>query len=445
MNTEIPALKERLLTCLGTSFWFVLVYSFTNWFSSQRADVGVLFFGWEHYIPFVPLFIIPYWSIDLFFIAAPFFITQRNALRVFQRRVFWAVAVAGICFLLFPLELHQSRPEVGGILGILFYSIDSFDYAYNLAPSLHIALRTILWTVYLPGRRGWQELFLRLWFVCIGLSTLFVWQHHVFDVVTGQLLGMLVLHLVRDRNSVRQYAIRQQVTPRHLRLGLYYLGAALICLALCYLSWPLGFLLLWPITTLTVVAAAYVTNSPWLLGKCNGRMSGASCVLLYPYILCSRLFQRRYIANQPCGYELMPGVWFGRGLTSKEASGQGYSHILDLTAEYPEVEGFIERNYKNIPILDLTLPSLNQLLEAASFIEDNLQSGKVYIHCAIGCGRSALVAAAWVLFLKRADNTSIEDAIAMVRQHQPKAVFARDETLLLEQFKFSIYGKTTTR
>src|SRR5450631_181985 len=57
---------------IGLSVLFVVVYGWCNWITAQRHDVGTLYFEWERFIPFVPLMIVPYLSIDLFFVAAPF-------------------------------------------------------------------------------------------------------------------------------------------------------------------------------------------------------------------------------------------------------------------------------------------------------------------------------------------------------------------------------------
>ena len=52
---------------VGLSVLFLIVYGWCNWITAQRHDVGTLYFEWERFIPFVPLMIVPYMSIDLFF------------------------------------------------------------------------------------------------------------------------------------------------------------------------------------------------------------------------------------------------------------------------------------------------------------------------------------------------------------------------------------------
>ena len=83
-------------------------------------------------------------SIDLFFVAAPFLCRDDRELAVFSRRVALAIAIGGLCFLVMPLKLAVDRPQLDGWLGAMFGWFFVTDMPYNLCPSLHIALRTLL-------------------------------------------------------------------------------------------------------------------------------------------------------------------------------------------------------------------------------------------------------------------------------------------------------------
>src|SRR4051812_29507408 len=67
---------------MGLSLLFLLVYGGCNYLTSLRSDVGTWVYQWERHIPFVPLMIIPYMSIDLFFIASPFVCADRKELSI---------------------------------------------------------------------------------------------------------------------------------------------------------------------------------------------------------------------------------------------------------------------------------------------------------------------------------------------------------------------------
>jgi len=94
-----------LAASIGLSILFLVVYSGTNWITSLRSEVGTWYFEWERWIPFVPWMVIPYMSIDLFFVVAPFLCRGRTELKILAGRITLAILAAGTCFLLFPLKL----------------------------------------------------------------------------------------------------------------------------------------------------------------------------------------------------------------------------------------------------------------------------------------------------------------------------------------------------
>src|SRR5205809_5348404 len=138
----------------GLSVLFLIVYSVCNWITGQRGQVGSFYFQWERAIPFVPFMILPYMSIDLFFIAAPFLCRTDEELRIFSRRIVAAILIAGICFLLFPLRFAFPRPHTSGSIGAVFNWFRGMDAPFNLLPSLHAALLLLLVDLYARNLRG---------------------------------------------------------------------------------------------------------------------------------------------------------------------------------------------------------------------------------------------------------------------------------------------------
>src|SRR3954471_9928924 len=104
-GVERPSARStQLAAATGLSVLFLVVYGWTNWFTAQRANVPSLFFEWERSIPFVPLMIVPYMSIDLLFVAAPFLCGSDRELVTLSKRIATGILVGGLCFLLFPLR-----------------------------------------------------------------------------------------------------------------------------------------------------------------------------------------------------------------------------------------------------------------------------------------------------------------------------------------------------
>jgi membrane-associated phospholipid phosphatase len=170
---------------VGLSLLFLLVYGGCLWITARRHDVRVFYFAWEHAIPFVPFMILPYMSIDLFFVAAPFLFSNLRELKVFVTRVASAIILAGICFLVVPLRFAFPRPHAAGWLGALFDWFRGMDAPYNLFPSLHSALLLFLIDAYRQHLRGLTRAAVIFWFVLVGLSPLLTHQHHVIDILGG--------------------------------------------------------------------------------------------------------------------------------------------------------------------------------------------------------------------------------------------------------------------
>jgi membrane-associated phospholipid phosphatase len=190
--------SKALVVSAGLSILFLIVYGSCNWITSRRGNVGTFYFEWEREIPFVPFFILPYMSIDLFFIVAPFLSRTDRELSVLAKRIAVAIIVAGICFLLLPLRFAFPRPHTDGWLGALFDWFRGMDAPYNLLPSLHAALMLILLDVYFRHTRGFVRVAIMMWFVLIALSPLLTYQHHVIDIVGGFVLAALCFWLFRE-------------------------------------------------------------------------------------------------------------------------------------------------------------------------------------------------------------------------------------------------------
>jgi protein-tyrosine phosphatase len=412
----------------GLSALFLIVYGWTNWFAAQRSNVPTLFFEWERLIPFVPIMIVPYMSIDLFFVAAPFLCRDDRELATFAKRIAAAILVGGLCFLLFPLRFAFERPHAAGWLGAFFDWFRGMDQPYNLLPSLHIALRTILADTYARHSRGILRYASNLWFVLIGLSAVLTYQHHVMDVVAGFALGVYCLYFFPEP------AARTPGVPNR-RVGSYYLIGAFVVASLAVLWWPWGAFLIWPTMSLGIAASAYFRTGQATFRKQNGRLPWTTWWALGPVLLgqeISRLYYRRKCRAWD---ELTPRVWIGGVLSGKEAAvavRKGVTAVLDLTAEFSEAEPFRSLIYKNIPLLDLTAPTLAQLEESAAFVDEQSKSGVVYVHCKIGYSRTAGVAAAYLL--RAGAVRTVAEAIEFVRRSRPTIVIRPEIAAVLNDY-----------
>src|SRR5207248_2013694 len=129
--------SKLLIVLAGLSVMFLIVYAGCNWITTRHANVRTFYFKWEHKILFLLLFILPYMSIDLFFVVAPFLCRTVRELSILSKRIPAAIFVGGICFLFFPLRFAFPRPHADGWPGAIFDWFRGMDAPYNLLPSLH--------------------------------------------------------------------------------------------------------------------------------------------------------------------------------------------------------------------------------------------------------------------------------------------------------------------
>ncbi len=326
-----------------------------------------------------------------------------------------------------------------GWLNEIFHFLRGFDEPYNLAPSLHVALWAILWFVYMRHTSGWLRWLVGFWFVLIGVSPLLTWQHQVFDVVTGLLLAVVCFFLFPDADSTPCSRI-SELPKRNLRVaGLYGFGSA-AAIGGTIVGWPYSMVLSWPAFSLGAVTMAYCVWGASIFGKKNGRLPLSTWICLGPYLLGADISNRLYRRGTPFD-EVTREIYLGRRLTAAEVAKLiplGIVAVVDATAEYPESDRMRRLNYLNLPMLDLTPPTVAQLQQAAEFIRLHASYGKVYVHCALGRSRSAAIVAAFLL--ASGDAKSVEEALDLVRRARPQVVLHEKHAAVLRAFRAALPG-----
>jgi protein-tyrosine phosphatase len=152
-----------------------------------------------------------------------------------------------------------------------------------------------------------------------------------------------------------------------------------------------------------VLGVAYLLRFPaiWMKRR-DGVIHPVSFGLLLPLHLLnwiSFLLATR-VTSHPARHEVAPNLWLGRRPSAGEAKTiqtNGKWAVVDMTSEFQEVQELRTANYLCLPTLDHTAPTPKQIENALSFIQVEIRQRPVLVHCALGHGRSATVAAAWML------------------------------------------------
>ena len=408
--------KRGLTWLLLLAPFFFASYSFSNWLVAQRSDVGVVVFDWEIGMPFVPWSIIPYWSIDVFYGVSLFVPRTRDALDAHAKRLFTAQVISVLCFIAFPLRFSFERPETSGITGWMFDVLLGFDKPFNQAPSLHISLLVILWTLYARHLTGWWLWILRLIAVSIGLSVLTTYQHHFIDIPTGALVGCIAVMLFPLQP---QTAIIQR-DPRRFVLGCYYLTGAILLAIVAILLKGAWLWLLWASCAFTAVAVIYFLGNPLLFRNYNGRMEEAVLVLLAPYLLGAWLNSRCWTWKHPEPDEIVKGLWLSRLPSRSVIKRLQPVALVDCCAELPVIS--CGQSVYGVQMLDLLAPEVEQIQQGVAVMNAARQHGNTLVFCALGYSRSAVLVIASLI--DQGQASSIDEAIDRVRKARPRLVLS---------------------
>ncbi|HVO04439.1 MAG TPA: phosphatase PAP2/dual specificity phosphatase family protein [Candidatus Cybelea sp.] len=421
IKTDAISPTRRLLHLLLCAGIFFAGYNLTNWAAAQHAQVGSIVFAWERQIPFLPWTIIPYWSIDLLYGIAFLLCVDRAELNRHTSRILTAQAIAFLCFLAFPLRLAFDKPPTDGVFGALFALLGSFDQPYNQLPSLHIALLVILWDLYARRLSRRFHPAIHLWALLIGASVLTTWQHHFIDVPTGVLLGLLCLWLWPEQGRSPLARLRLTHNRKRRRIAALYAAASLV-LASGTLAGGWFLWLLWPAVSLALVAGSYAVLGPdGFQKRADGSMPFATRLLLLPYLIGARLNALLWTRGDPVS-EIAPGVFLGR-LPLWKFQTTALATIIDLCAELPAPRH--DGRHITIPALDLIPLSEEQKQHAVDSIEAGRAEGPLLIACALGYGRGAEAAAAWLHATGRA--ASPVEARCMLRAARPRIALKDDQ------------------
>lgn len=197
-----------------------------------------------------------------------------------------------------------------------------------------------------------------------------------------------------------------------------------------------------------LVAASYAFAGPRLLLKHPGGHRPAWAWLLYwPYFLLNALGMSlfRLGERRPPFVEVVPNLFLGRRLTTREVrrgAMPGWRAVLDLAAEFPEatpLRGVTE--YRSLPVLDATAPSLEELSSAVTWLVGRVAEGPVYVHCALGHGRSATLVVALLMATGRAGT--VEEGLALVRLKRPGVHLVPSQLGVLVRYSRIVAGGHT--
>lgn len=180
--------RPRLAIVLAGAYAvFVATYLAINVYSIGRP-ARVLWLPGEQSIPFLPEFEYLYVLAYGIPVIAVFRLPDTVAFGRLLLAMAFTLAIAYVTYLLFPVYLERPHLEVTSLATFLLW-LEYHDPSYNHFPSLHVAT---VWLIYLACRPALRHprAFAGL-LVGITVSTVFVKQHYLVDVVAGIVLAVV--------------------------------------------------------------------------------------------------------------------------------------------------------------------------------------------------------------------------------------------------------------
>lgn len=117
----------------------------------------------------------------------------------------------------------------------------------------------------------------------------------------------------------------------------------------------------------------------------------------------------------------------------------GITHIIDLREETPS-DGERLRELciarRHVPVPDRGPPTVEQLVEVASWLAEGDENARMYVHCKGGFGRAATMAVG-LLILR---GSTVDDAVEQVRKARPEMRLNEDQLAWLSAVRRHVSG-----
>ena len=167
-------------------------------FNKPWNEVSNLTTIFDMKIPFLKIFIIPYYSWYVFLIVGVLFL-MFNDKKSYYKAVYSLCIGVAICYVIYLLfQTTLARPVVVGndfLSRLVRYTYQN-DNPFNCFPSIHVYTTSVIgyFLLGLKNLKAYQKSMILTLVISIILSTLFVKQHLILDVISALGLGYFIIN-----------------------------------------------------------------------------------------------------------------------------------------------------------------------------------------------------------------------------------------------------------
>lgn len=175
---------------------FVALYAFwaIAYFGVAALNAGRPAYALEEdaigLIPRLSVFVVPYFSAYALPILLLVTMREEKKWRRLALVVVGVIAASAAAFMIVPLTIVRPPIADASLSGRLLGALYAVDAPTNLFPSLHVSLSSLFALAVAKERPHWKCRLLA-WAALIAVSTLFIRQHYVIDVLAGALLAWI--------------------------------------------------------------------------------------------------------------------------------------------------------------------------------------------------------------------------------------------------------------
>lgn len=193
-NKNFKVLILILLLVLYETFMYLIT-------KLTPMDVDLIGNYLDNKIPFVSQFVYAYisWYAMLFIIPYIFYKKNVNSFNKYYIVILLCITLVSFIYMFYPTTINRADILLSGISGKLVNLIYKIDTpVLNCFPSMHCLVSFVFIYVSLGDKNisKYLRIFIVLWSVLVILSTLFIKQHVLVDVISAFVLSILVYKLV---------------------------------------------------------------------------------------------------------------------------------------------------------------------------------------------------------------------------------------------------------
>lgn len=205
MIKRIP--KYAIIPTIIIIIMQLLTYFGTQFINKNSTAYDLTIDAIDNLVPVVTFFIVfyilsyPWWYISPLVVAN----TNKNNFYNWFLALIICFVICGLIFIFFPTTITRPEIENNNIFDWLtnfIYINDNPDRPINLFPSYHVLFS---WFCYTGVRKQknihlWYRISSLIFAILISLSTQFVKQHYIVDLVSAILLSEVMLYIVKRYN-----------------------------------------------------------------------------------------------------------------------------------------------------------------------------------------------------------------------------------------------------